>query len=343
MTVDSRGRVTGLELAGVNLDNHYRLGWSPLGNWRSLSVLGDLTALTHLDISGNDLGGVLPAELDQLTRLTHLNLSGNAFQGDIEDRISGRDRDIAWENLKNLVELDLSNNRRCELIGDGPLRTCNHGLSGWIPAGIPYLPNLSVLNLSGNQLTGGAKSLLDNGFVGNAGAAGATIEIDLSDNPWSLEPAEHRDYWNEFKVEMTRGFVDMAVLLDSQFSDYPQLDADSVRDYAASEGLKRIEVRATKHLKTGSSKYARTATWIIRGAKVVGGTGSVVGWVAFSVEGAEIASRMLEAGVAFLEDGPGQVIRDAQDKYLGAWQSCLNQNNVHLFPKQAEAACAHLK
>ncbi len=338
VTVDSNGRVAKLSLPGGDLNNYYRSLKSPLGNWRNLSILGDLTALTHLDLSGNDLGGVLPAELDQLTKLTHLNLSGNAFQGDIEDQITGRDRDIEWGNLQNLVELDLSNNRRCELIGEGPLSTCNHGLSGYIPVGIPYLPNLSLLNLSGNQLTGGAALLLEHdGFTGNADA---TIKIDLSDNPWSKE--SRPDYWNEFQAEMTRGFVELGVLTAHQLTGYPKLDAQSVRDYAAAKGLEQIQVRAVTHV-AASGKYAKAATWIIRGAKLVGGASSVVGWVSFTVEGAQIVNQMLSAVIDFLEKGPGQVVKNAQDKYLGTWWSCLNQNNFHLNAKLAEEACAHLK
>ena len=122
------------------------------------------------------------------------------------------------------------------------------------------------------------------------------------------------------QAEMTRGFVDMAVLLNDKFSDYPKLDAKSVRDYAAGKGLEQIQVRAVKHV-AASGKYANAATWIIRGATTVGRASSVVGWVSFTVEGAQIANRMLQAAIDFLEKGPGQVIKNAQNKYLGTRDS----------------------
>jgi len=48
------------------------------------TALGELTALQHLDLSGNDLAGVeLPAALGQLAALQTLDLSGNALAGSI--------------------------------------------------------------------------------------------------------------------------------------------------------------------------------------------------------------------------------------------------------------------
>ncbi len=139
----ANGRVTRLELAGVGLNNGIRkLG--VLTGHHKLAMLGDLTGLTYLDLSGNDLSSALPPELDQLTGLTHLDLSGNAFRGDISKQNPDHPRGIKWQNLVNLVELDLSDNRR----------SGQHGLSGRIPAELGSLPNLTVLDLSGNNLEG---------------------------------------------------------------------------------------------------------------------------------------------------------------------------------------------
>ena len=119
VTVDSNGRVTRLELPGNNLNNYYRSPLSPLGHWRELSMLGNLTSLTHLDLSGNDLVGELPSELGQLTNLTYLNLSDNG--------------EHCW--------------------GWGPLRNCFY-LTGWIPPTLGLLPKLTMLDLSGEQANG---------------------------------------------------------------------------------------------------------------------------------------------------------------------------------------------
>ena len=144
VTVDSNGRVTRLELSGVNLNNGYKTLLSPRTTWRKLPILGELTALTHLDLSGNHLGGALPPELDQLTRLTHLNLSGNAFRGYISERNEDYSRGIEWQNLQNLVVLNLSDNRR----------RGEHGLGGRIPPELGFLANLQALELSNNNLSG---------------------------------------------------------------------------------------------------------------------------------------------------------------------------------------------
>ncbi len=143
VTVDSNGRVTRLELAGNNLNNGIRKLGVLIGHHK-LAMLGDLTGLTYLDLSGNDLSSALPPELDQLTKLTHLDLSGNAFRGDISKQNPDHPRGIEWEKLVNLVEMDLSDNRR----------SGQHGLSGRIPPELGFLPDLTALDLSGNNLEG---------------------------------------------------------------------------------------------------------------------------------------------------------------------------------------------
>ena len=330
---ETTGRVTGLALPGNNLNND-------AGN-RALAMLGNLTALTRLDLSGNDLGGALPPELDQLTQLTHLNLSGNAFRGDIHSESTefqdGLHRDIEWENLQNLVELDLSWNKRC----DGLLPGCRHGLSGWI-GGFILLPNLDKLDLSGNELHSGAQYLLENAPAMDAEDAGEPVQIDLSDNPWDREPEDLREYWTGFEAEVTRGFVDLGRLVVSQ--KYP-IDGvenpESVGTYLAGKLNEGITGRAVVH-STMTGKWAGTAAWLVRGSKLVVTAGTGVGWVVFVVDAANILYGMLELGVAFLEDGPGQLVEEARNKYLGSRDLCLIRNNLHLgdpLGPEAIAAC----
>ena len=338
VTVDEEtGRVTRLELPGVNLNNDS----GGLRGHDQLAMLGGLTALTHLDLSGNDLGGALPSELDQLTELTVLNLSGNAFRGDI-DRRDPDDlsiRGIEWENLENLVELDLSNNKRC-----GGLLGCRHGLSGSV-IWFGHLPNLEILNLSGNELNSGAQFLLEHDFPMDNERAGETVQINLSDNPWNLEPEEYRDYWNEFEAEVTRGFINItATILEQKYPELGVQDRASLLKYLRGkiEGEARSGINSRAVLHIGQKgKYARYASLLVKGTAMAGSASTGIGWVMVTVEVAGILKSILDKGVELLQAGPGATIQELSDRVLGTYYSCLLDNNVHLFPKEAEEACSN--
>lgn len=87
-----------------------------------------------LNLSGNNLNGIIPSEINDLSNLFELNLSNNKLSESIPTSIG---------NLNNLVYLYLSGN---ELIGS-------------IPTSIGNLSNLSNLYLSGNDLTGSIPDL----------------------------------------------------------------------------------------------------------------------------------------------------------------------------------------
>ncbi len=84
----------------------------------------DKTDIQRLDLSNNNLGGSLQAEVRQLQNLKVLNLSDNHFAG-VPAEIG---------QLKNLEELNLSNNQ----------------ITG-LPYELGNLSNLKVLNLRGNK------------------------------------------------------------------------------------------------------------------------------------------------------------------------------------------------
>ena len=84
----------------------------------------DKTDIQRLDLSNNNLGGSLQAEVRQLQNLKVLNLSNNHFAG-VPAEIG---------QLKNLEELNLSNNQ----------------ITG-LPYELGNLSNLKVLNLRGNK------------------------------------------------------------------------------------------------------------------------------------------------------------------------------------------------
>lgn len=82
------------------------------------------TGIQKLDLSNNNLGGSLQAEVRQLQNLKVLNLNNNHFAG-VPAEIG---------QLKNLEELNLSNNQ----------------ITG-LPYELGNLSNLKILNLRGND------------------------------------------------------------------------------------------------------------------------------------------------------------------------------------------------
>lgn len=91
--------------------------------------IGNLTALTSLDLRGSNLYGPIPKEIGNLTQLTTLNLRNNKLSGAIPTEIG---------ELKKLTLLDLSLN----------------DLTGSIPNEIGSLAELTNLNLNSNQISG---------------------------------------------------------------------------------------------------------------------------------------------------------------------------------------------
>lgn len=111
--------------------------------------LGNLTKLTSLYLSNNNLTGTIPASLGRLSRLSVLDLSQNILNGSVPPSFS---------NLDNLSVLDISSN----------------SLSGSIPLGIGALSKLQSLNLSSNNLSSSVPAQL--GDLLNL------VELDLSFN-----------------------------------------------------------------------------------------------------------------------------------------------------------------
>jgi len=111
------GGVTWLDLSGNNLSGII----SP--------QIGNLTGLTGLYLFDNDLSGAMPPQIGSLTGLTNLGLWNNNLIGAIPQEIG---------NLTGLTQLGLSGN----------------SLTGPIPPQLSDLTRLTRLNLSGNSLTG---------------------------------------------------------------------------------------------------------------------------------------------------------------------------------------------
>ena len=117
--------------------------------------LGDLSSLTHLDLSSNNLGDGIPATLGKLPGLTRLNLSSNRLRGGIPATLG---------KLSSLTHLDLSSNR----------------LTGEIPAELAGLSRVTSLNLIRNNLRGEVTLAASPGRVTEiSGARAITVTATL--------------------------------------------------------------------------------------------------------------------------------------------------------------------
>lgn len=144
--------------------------------------IGNLTALTSLDLSGANLYGPIPKEIGNLTQLTRLNLQNNDLTDLIPPEIG---------KLKKLTSLDLSRN---DLTGPIPneigslaelisLYLNSNQLSGNIPRQIGYLAKLDRLELGDNNLWGKIPAQMGN--------MAALTSLGLRDNLLSQSiPAE---------------------------------------------------------------------------------------------------------------------------------------------------------
>ncbi|XP_065011583.1 receptor-like protein EIX1 [Musa acuminata AAA Group] len=124
-----------------------------------------LRFVKSIDLSNNDLSGVIPPEIGSLFALQTLNLSRNSFEGMIPKTMG---------DMKSLETLDLSFNK----------------ISGVIPQSFSTLNSLSHLNLSYNNLSGAIPSgnqlqtLNDASiYIGNVHLCGPPVTKSCSDDP----------------------------------------------------------------------------------------------------------------------------------------------------------------
>lgn len=154
------------------------------------NAAGTLGPLRSIDLSDNNLTGVIPEAIVALTGLVNLNLSHNHLTGAILVEI---------ENMKSLESLDLHMNN----------------LSGTIPQSISLLNFLEVLNLSFNNLsgriqTGNQLQTLDDPsiYLGNPYLCGSPLESSCSkiiSNYNRAKGIDRETLWLYFFIEL--GFL----------------------------------------------------------------------------------------------------------------------------------------
>lgn len=153
--------ISGCSVTEITLNANNLTGRLPDG-------LEYLTSLTKLDLSGNQLSGILPAKI--LSNVSEIDLSENILEGELPTDISN-----------SLVSINLSSNK---LSGSIPVEVgnavqlqtidfSNNQLTGEIPTQIGNLTELKNLDLSGNQIIGS---------VPNEISTTQLINVDLSRN-----------------------------------------------------------------------------------------------------------------------------------------------------------------
>jgi Leucine-rich repeat (LRR) protein len=121
-------------------------GWlDPPGSecsWYGVSCDAAQTTVTGLDLSRNNLAGIIPAEVADLVSLQATDLSSRSLEGSIPPGVG---------TLKQLRSLRLSAELDPPVIVIGPPLPI--GLTGSIPPELGNLTNLEVLDLGGNQFS----------------------------------------------------------------------------------------------------------------------------------------------------------------------------------------------
>ena len=160
---------------------------------RELEYKGILKYMRMIDLSSNNLSGLIPTELSQLVGLLYLNMSYNHLMGSIPEKI-GR--------MTSLLSLDLSTNR----------------LLGEIPQSLAGLTFLNHLNLSNNQLWGRSplstqlQSFDASSYIDNAQLCGAPLKKNCTQDGESqsvdiIEENEESSKMPWFYISMGIGFI----------------------------------------------------------------------------------------------------------------------------------------
>ena len=124
-----------------------------------LTNLTRLSSIRTLDLTGNPIDGMIPAQIAHLVNLTTLVLSANKLSGSVPSEMS---------SLIQLTTLDVSNNQISghvtSLLGNlanlTALKLENNTISGTIPPQLGAIETLQTLLMGGNHLSGSIPSSL---------------------------------------------------------------------------------------------------------------------------------------------------------------------------------------
>ena len=134
------------QIIGLNLTNNQLAGIIP-------SSLGSINSLKILSLGINELTGSIPPELGSLSNLESLSLGKNQLIGEIPKELGNltslTSLDLPFNNLTGSIPPELGNLNDLTL-----LLLSNNQLTGSIPSSLGNLDKLTTLFITDNQLTG---------------------------------------------------------------------------------------------------------------------------------------------------------------------------------------------
>jgi len=169
-----RGQISSSLLALRHL-THLDLSGNALGGNMSIpEFIGSLKSLTYLDLSNMNFVGQVPPQLGNLTKLAYLDIHKDFYYPDALYAYAFSS-DVSWlASLHSLEYLDMSYVNLSAAVG-------------WVHA-VNKLPNLRALYLSSCGLNSSIPSVLHHNLT-------VLEELDLSNNPFN-SPAAPNWYWD---------------------------------------------------------------------------------------------------------------------------------------------------
>jgi Leucine-rich repeat (LRR) protein len=178
-------------------------------------VICDLTSLSVLELSNNNLSGKLPPCLGSKSRTASvLNLRNNSFSGDIPETFTSgcslRVVDFSQNKLEGKIPKSLANCTKLEI-----LNLEQNNINDVFPSWVGVLPNLRILILRSN------------GLRGVIGKPKTNVEfprlqiVDLSNNSFKGKlPLELFRNWTAMKTVNKKHFIYMQANTRFQISHY---------------------------------------------------------------------------------------------------------------------------
>jgi hypothetical protein len=170
---------------------------NPVSTWYGITVSG--TRVTTITLSGNQLSGHIPEDIDNLTALEELHLDSNQLKGPIPSSIGDLANlevlNVTHNNLRDSIPSSLGNCSKLRIV-----RLSHNEFTGNIPSSFSNLKQLRIFNVGFNNLAGSVPVFLT--------ALPKLRELGLMHNHYTFDGMEdlvQHDfdtlrYWNQKKI-----------------------------------------------------------------------------------------------------------------------------------------------